>query len=192
MAKSFATCGKELTMSKIGKKPIEIPSGVELQIEEGNFVVVKGPKGVLERQFHSEVIIRKEDKAVIVEKAGDDGFHRALHGTTRAVLANMVEGVTSGFKRTLEMVGVGYRAALKGQDLEISVGYSKPIVYKKTEGTEFEVPSPTMIVVSGIDKEKVGQVVSEIRRIRKPEPYKGKGIRYVGEKVRRKAGKSAK
>lgn len=179
-------------MSKIGKKPIEIPSGVELQIEEGNFVVVKGPKGVLERQFHSEVIIRKEDKAVIVEKAGDDGFHRALHGTTRAVLANMVEGVTSGFKRTLEMVGVGYRAALKGQDLEISVGYSKPIVYKKTEGTEFEVPSPTMIVVSGIDKEKVGQVVSEIRRIRKPEPYKGKGIRYVGEKVRRKAGKSAK
>ncbi len=177
-------------MSKIGRKPIIIPDGVEVEIGEGNFVRVKGPKGVLEKKLHPEVIIKKEDNTIIVESYSDEGFHRALHGTIRQVIANMVEGVSKGFTKTLEIVGVGYRAALKGQDLEISVGYSKPVIYKKKEGVEFEVPSPTMIVVKGIDKEIVGQVAAEIRKIRKPEPYKGKGIRYQGEQVRRKAGKS--
>lgn len=179
-------------MSKIGRKPIPIPSGVEVEIGENNRVRVKGPKGVLEKQFHPEVIIKKEDNQIIVERFSDENFHNALYGTTRAVLANMITGVTEGFKKSLEIVGVGYRAALKGEDLELSVGYSKPVIFKKVEGIKFEVPSPTMIVVSGIDKELVGQVAANIRKIRKPEPYKGKGIRYVGEYVRRKAGKSTK
>jgi large subunit ribosomal protein L6 len=179
-------------MSKIGRKPIVIPAGVEVEIGEGNVVRVTGPKGTLERQFHPEVIIKKEDNLIFVERVSDDGFHRALHGTTRAVLANMVEGVSKGFRRVLEIVGVGYRAALKGEDLEISVGYSRPVIFKKVEGVKYEVPSPTMIYVDGIDKELVGEVAARIRKIRKPEPYKGKGIRYAGEQVRRKAGKAAK
>lgn len=177
-------------MSKIGRKPIRIPQGVEVEILEGNYVRVKGPKGTLERKFHPEVYIRKNEDEIVVEAYSEDGFHKALHGTVRQVLANMVEGVSSGFTKTLEIVGVGYRAALKGQDLEISVGYSKPVIYKKPDGIDFEVPSPNIIVVKGIDKEKVGQVAAEIRKIRKPEPYKGKGIRYQGEVIRRKAGKS--
>lgn len=177
-------------MSKIGRKPIPIPSGVEVEIGEGNFIRVKGPKGQLERKLHPEVVIKKEDSEIIVESYSDEGFHRALHGTTRQVIANMVKGVSEGFSKTLEIVGVGYRAALKGQDLEISVGYSKPVTYKKPDGVEFEVPNQTTIIVKGIDKELVGQVAAEIRRIRKPEPYKGKGIRYKDEQIRRKAGKS--
>ncbi len=190
--KLFATSGRDGEMSKIGKKPIPVPSGVEVEIGNNNYIRVKGPKGELERQFHPEVIIKKEGNEIIVERFSEDNFHRALHGTTRSVLANMVTGVSEGFKKSLEIVGVGYRAALKGQDLEISIGYSKPVVVKKVEGVNFEVPSPTMIVVSGINKEVVGQVAANIRRIRKPEPYKGKGIRYAGEFVRRKAGKSTK
>lgn len=182
--------GRDGAMSKIGRKPIQIPQGVEVEIHEGNFVRVKGPKGVLERKFHPEVHIKKLDSEIVVEAYSDDNFHKALHGTVRQVLSNMVEGVTQGFTKALEIVGVGYRAALKGQDLEISVGYSKPVVYKKPEGIEFELPNPNLIIVKGIDKEKVGQVAAEIRRIRKPEPYKGKGIRYQGEVIRRKAGKS--
>lgn len=177
-------------MSKIGRKPIKIPQGVEVEILEGNLVRVKGPKGVLERKFHPEVIIKKVENELIVEAYSEENFHKALHGTVRQVLANMVEGVLNGFSKTLEIVGVGYKAALKGQDLELSVGYSKPVVYKKPEGIEFELPTPNLIVVKGIDKEKVGQVAAEIRKIRKPEPYKGKGIRYQGELIRRKAGKS--
>jgi large subunit ribosomal protein L6 len=177
-------------MSKIGRKPIEIPSNVQVEILEGNLVKVKGPKGELEKKLHPEVIIKKEDSQIIVENYSNDGFHKALHGTIRQVIANMIHGVTEGFAKTLEIVGVGYRAALKGQDLEISVGYSKPVIYKKPDGVEFEVPNQTTIIVKGIDKEIVGQVAAEIRRIRKPEPYKGKGIRYKDEQIRRKAGKS--
>ncbi|MCX7832095.1 MAG: 50S ribosomal protein L6 [Actinobacteria bacterium] len=177
-------------MSKIGRKPIKIPQGVEVEISDGNFVRVKGPKGVLERKFHPEVIIKKIEDELIVEAFSEENFHKALHGTVRQVLANMVEGVSNGFSKALEIVGVGYRAALKGQDLEISVGYSKPVIYKKPEGIDFELPNPNLIIVKGIDKEKVGQVAAEIRKIRKPEPYKGKGIRYQGEFIRRKAGKS--
>lgn len=177
-------------MSKIGRKPIDIPQGVEVEIGEGNFVRVRGPKGVLERKFHPEVSIKKTDGQIVVEAISDLNLHKALQGTVRQVLSNMIEGVYKGFSKTLEIVGVGYRAALKGQDLEISVGYSKPVVYKKPEGIEFELPNPNTIIVKGIDKEKVGQVAAEIRKIRKPEPYKGKGIRYQGEVIRRKAGKS--
>jgi len=177
-------------MSKIGRKPIPIPQGVEVEIQDGNYVRVKGPKGQLEKKLHPEVIIRKEEGQIVVEAFSDDGFHKALHGTIRQVIANMITGVTEGFSKTLEIVGVGYRAALKGQDLELSVGYSKPVIYKKPDGIDFEVPAPNIIVVKGIDKEKVGQVAAEIRKIRKPEPYKGKGIRYQGEAIRRKAGKS--
>lgn len=177
-------------MSKIGRKPIQVPDNVEVEILEGNLVRVKGPRGQLEKKLHPEVIIRKEDGQIVVEAYSDSKFHRSLHGTTRTVLANMVEGVTNGFSKTLEIVGVGYRTALKGQDLEISVGYSKPVVVKKPDGVEFEVPNQTTIVVKGIDKELVGQVAANIRKIRKPEPYKGKGIRYKGEYVRKKAGKT--
>lgn len=182
--------GRDGAMSKIGRKPIEIPSNVQVEILEGNLVKVKGPKGELEKKLHPEVIIKKEDSQIIVESYSNDNFHKALHGTTRQIIANMIQGVTKGFSKTLEIVGVGYRAALKGQDLEISVGYSKPIIYKKPDGVEFEVPNQTTIVVKGIDKEIVGQVAAEIRKIRKPEPYKGKGIRYKDEQIRRKAGKS--
>ena len=177
-------------MSKIGRKPIPIPQGVEVDIKEGNLVTVKGPKGELQKNLHPEVIIKKEEGQIFVEAYSDDKFHRALHGTTRQVIANMITGVTEGFTKTLEIVGVGYRAALKGQDLELSVGFSKPVIYKKPDGVDFEVPAPNIIVVKGIDKERVGQVAAEIRKIRKPEPYKGKGIRYQGEVIRRKAGKS--
>lgn len=178
-------------MSRIGRRPIEIPEGVEVQVE-GSRVSVRGPKGSLERTFHPDMRIVVEDGVVRVERPTDEGFHRALHGLTRTLIANMVEGVTKGFEVRLEVVGVGYRAALRGPDLELSVGYSHPVVYPAPPGIEFEVPAPNRIVVRGIDKQQVGQVAAEIRRIRRPEPYKGKGIRYEGEQVRKKAGKAAK
>jgi large subunit ribosomal protein L6 len=179
-------------MSRIGRQPIEIPSGVDVQVGDDALVTVKGPRGTLSRRLHPEMRIVREENVLRVERPSDESFHRSLHGLTRTLVANMVEGVTRGYEKRLQIVGVGYRAAMKGSDLEILVGYSHPVVVACPEGIEFEVPTPTQIVVRGNDKEMVGQVAAGIRKIRKPEPYKGKGIRYENEYVRKKAGKAAK
>lgn len=171
--------------------PVVIPSGVAVAVA-GLRVSVTGPKGALEREFHPDMTIRVEGSAVLVERPTDDRRHRALHGLTRSLLANMVEGVTKGFSKELEIQGVGYRAAAKGGDVELAVGFSHPVVVKPPEGVTVEVPAPTKIVVSGTDKQLVGQIAADIRAIRPPDSYKGKGIRYVGEYVRKKAGKAAK
>jgi large subunit ribosomal protein L6 len=178
-------------LSRIGKQPITVPSGVEVQVD-GSRVAVKGPRGSLEQTFSPEMRIVLEDGILRVERPSDDRTHRSLHGLTRTLIANMVEGVTNGYEKRLEIVGVGYRAALKDSDLEIAAGYSHPVPFRAPEGIEFEVPAPTRIVVRGIDKQLVGEIAAQIRKIRKPEPYKGKGIRYEGEHVRKKAGKAAK
>jgi large subunit ribosomal protein L6 len=178
-------------MSRIGKKPVVIPNGVEVKLE-GNTVTVKGPKGTLTRNFHSDIAIKVEDNQVIVERPSDHRTHRALHGTTRSVIANMVEGVTNGFSKTLELVGVGYRASKKGNNVVLNVGYSHPIDVTPIDGIELDVPSQTQIVVKGIDKEKVGEMAAKIRSYREPEPYKGKGIKYSDEVIRRKEGKTGK
>jgi large subunit ribosomal protein L6 len=164
---------------------------VEVSVE-GTRVTVTGPRGTLEQTFHPDMRIRLEDGQLRVERPTNERLHRSLHGLTRTLIANMVDGVTRGFEKRLEIVGVGYRAALKGTDLELAVGYSHPVTYPAPPGIEFEVPAPTRITVRGIDKQLVGEVAAEIRKIRKPEPYKGKGIRYEGEHVRKKAGKAAK
>jgi large subunit ribosomal protein L6 len=179
-------------MSRIGKQPIEIPSGVDVQIGDDSVVTVKGPRGTLSQRLHPEMKVVREDAAVRVERPSDEGFHRSLHGLTRTLIANMVEGVTKGYEKRLAIVGVGYRAAMKGKDLEVQVGYSHPVVVAAPEGIEFETPTVTSIVVRGNDKQQVGEVAANIRKIRKPEPYKGKGIRYENEYVRKKAGKAAK
>jgi large subunit ribosomal protein L6 len=179
-------------MSRIGRQPIEVPNGVEIQVADGNVVTVKGPRGSLQRPLHQDMRIVTDERVVRVERPTDEKAHRALHGLTRSLLANMVEGVTQGFEKRLSIVGVGYRAALKGKDLEIQAGYSHPVVVPQPDGIEFEVPQPTSIVVRGNDKQQVGEVAANIRKIRKPEPYKGKGIRYENEYVRKKAGKAAK
>ncbi len=176
-------------MSRIGKKPIDIPNGVEIKIENNNHVVVKGPKGQLENDFNPDLSIKIEDNQVKIERPNDSAFMRAIHGTTRALLANMVKGVTEGFTVELEIVGIGYRAVMKGKSLELQLGYSHPIVYEPPEGIQITVEG-NIIKVSGIDKQKVGQVAAEIRDFRKPDPYKGKGIRYKGEVLKLKAGKS--
>lgn len=178
-------------MSRVGKMPVEVPSGVDLKIE-GNTVSVKGPKGELSREFHERVTLTVEDGVVTVSRANDERESRALHGLSRALLANMVTGVSDGYRRELEIVGVGYRAALKGSDLELQLGFSHPVTVQAPEGVVFEVPEPTKVAVIGIDKELVGQVAANIRKIRPPEPYKGKGVRYAGEHVRRKAGKAGR
>ncbi len=178
-------------MSRVGKKPIIIPEGVQI-INEENLVTVKGPKGQLTFQFNKDLTIAVEGNELTVTRPTDNKQHRALHGTTRSVLSNMVEGVTKGFERNLEMVGVGYRAAKSGNKLTLSVGKSHPVEISPEEGIEFDVPAATKIVVKGINKERVGQVAAEIRSVREPEPYKGKGIRYEGERVRRKEGKTGK
>jgi large subunit ribosomal protein L6 len=178
-------------MSRIGKKPVVIPNGVEVKLE-GNTLTVKGPKGTLTRNFHSDIAIKVEDNQVIVERPSDHRTHRALHGTTRSVIANMVEGVTNGFSKTLELVGVGYRAQKKGNNVVLNVGYSHPIDVTPIDGIELDVPSQTQIVVKGIDKEKVGEMAAKIRSYREPEPYKGKGIKYSDEVIRRKEGKTGK
>ena len=178
-------------MSRIGKKPIEVPSGVEVNIKD-NVVIVKGPKGTLSRSFHIDVILKKEGEQILVERPSDKKLHRALHGTTRSLISNMVEGVTKGYEKTLELVGVGYRAAKSGNKVTLSVGYSHPVEFVPEEGIELEVPAQNKIIVKGIDKERVGAVASKIRSIREPEPYKGKGIRYENERVRRKVGKTGK
>ena len=178
-------------MSRIGKMPITVPAGVEVTID-GSTVTVKGPKGELTRTFASQLIIKLEDGILSVERPDDTRESKSLHGLTRTLLSNMVEGVSAGFSKKLVMVGVGYRAAKKGEDLELSLGYSHPVIVKCPENITFDVPTATEVVVSGISKEQVGQVAADIRKWRKPEPYKGKGIRYEGEYVRRKLGKAAK
>ena len=176
-------------MSRVGNKPIAIPKGVEVQID-GSLVRVKGPKGELSHEFRPEVSIRLEDGTAFVERGADTKMHRAFHGLSRALLANMVEGVTDGFRKSLDIVGVGYRAEKRGNTLVLNVGYSHQVEYPEPEGITLTAPSPTTVVVEGIDKQQVGQVAAEIRAVRPPEPYKGKGIRYQGEYVRRKAGKA--
>jgi large subunit ribosomal protein L6 len=179
-------------MSRIGRAPIAVPSGVEVTIGGGQ-VTVKGPNGTLTRPVPGEITIRQEDSTLLVERPNDERQNRALHGLTRSLVSNMVTGVTAGFTKELEIVGVGYRATPKGPNqIELALGFSHPVVVDAPNGITFEVPQPTRIAVKGIDKEMVGQVAANIRKIRKPEPYKGKGVRYAGERVIRKAGKAAK
>jgi large subunit ribosomal protein L6 len=178
-------------MSRVGKMPVAVPSSVDFKID-GNKVSVKGPKGELSREFHERVTISFEDGTATVLRGDDERESRALHGLSRALLANMVTGVAEGFRRELEIVGVGYRAALRGDEIELQLGFSHPVTVSAPAGITFEVPEPTKIAVIGIDKELVGQVAADIRKIRPPEPYKGKGVRYVGEHVRRKAGKAGR
>lgn len=178
-------------MSRIGKMPIEVPSGVDVKID-GQHVTVKGSKGELSRVFTDRVDFNVEDGVITVGRDGDSPSSRALHGLSRALFSNMVVGVTEGFSKELEIQGVGYRAALKGNSIELQVGFSHSVTVEAPDGISFDVPEPTKIVVSGIDKERVGQIAADIRKVRPPEPYKGKGIRYVGEYVRRKAGKAGK
>ena len=178
-------------MSRIGKQPIEVPAGVDVSVDDSS-VRVKGPLGELEQRFHPDMLIRLEDSTLRVERPDDERMHRSLHGLTRTLIANMVDGVTKGFVKRLEIVGVGYRAVLKGSDLELALGFSHPVTIPAPDGISFEVPAPNRITVKGIDKQQVGEIAAEIRKVRKPEPYKGKGVRYEGEYVRKKAGKAAK
>ncbi|MFD2043162.1 50S ribosomal protein L6 [Ornithinibacillus salinisoli] len=178
-------------MSRIGLKPIEIPDGVEVKLD-GVTVTVKGPKGELTRNFHSDIKIIIEGNTITLERPSDHKEHRSLHGTTRSLIANMVEGVSKGFEKQLEIIGVGYRAQKQGNKVTVNAGYSHPVELDPIEGIEIEVPKNTQVIVKGIDKELVGAVAANIRAIRPPEPYKGKGIRYVDEYVRRKEGKTAK
>ena len=177
-------------MSRIGRKPITIPSGVEVEIG-GGAVTVKGPKGTLSERVNPDMTVAVEDGTLTVTRPTDRGDHRALHGLTRSLVANMVTGVTDGFEKRLEIQGVGYRAALKGSDLEMQLGFSHPVSVKAPEGITFEVPQPTQIIVRGISKQVVGETAAQIRKWRPPEPYKGKGIRYADEYVARKVGKRA-
>ncbi|MCH7767403.1 MAG: 50S ribosomal protein L6 [Nitrospinae bacterium] len=177
-------------MSRVGLRPIEIPEGVEVSLEPGS-VTVKGPKGTLNQAIHRDIRIARDDSVLRVERPSDERTHRALHGLTRSLVANMVEGVTKGFEKRLEIHGMGYRAMLEETTLTLHLGYSHPIVYEAPDTIEFELSGRDIIIVRGIDKQMVGQVAAEIRAFRKPEPYKGKGIRYVGEILRRKVGKTA-
>lgn len=178
-------------MSRIGKQPVTVPAGVDVTID-GTTVTVKGPKGELSRSFPSIMIIKRDGDDIIVERPNDSREAKAYHGLVRTLVSNMVEGVSSGFSKKLQLVGVGYRAALKGKDLEMQLGFSHPVLVEAPENITFEVPSQTEIIVSGPSKEQVGHVAANIRAWRKPDPYKGKGIRYEGEYVRRKLGKAAK
>jgi large subunit ribosomal protein L6 len=177
-------------MSRIGRQPIQLPQGVSVSISPGR-VMVNGPLGELSQQVPQRMKVEQEDGSVVVSRPSERGEDRALHGLTRSLIANMVEGVTNGFEKRLEIQGVGYRAALRGTDIELSVGYSHPVLLKAPAGITFEVPTPTEVIVKGIDKQQVGQIAAEVRKVRPPEPYKGKGIRYEGEYVRRKVGKRA-
>lgn len=179
-------------MSRVGKKPIEVPANVTVTVAEDNTVTVKGPKGELTRQFNNEMKIEQEGNIITIVRPSESKEHRTIHGTTRALLANMVTGVSEGFSRSLELIGVGYRAQLQGKKLVLNVGYSHPVEFTPEEGLEVEVPSNTKVIVKGISKERVGAFASNIRDVRPPEPYKGKGIRYEGEFVRRKEGKTGK
>lgn len=178
-------------MSRIGKAPISVPAGVEVKVD-GSTVTVKGPKGELSLEISPTVTVSESDGQVLVERVADDNDSRALHGLSRSLVNNMVIGVSEGFRKELDIVGVGYRATAKGRDIELALGFSHPVLIEAPEGISFQVPAPTRIEVHGIDKQLVGQVAADIRAWRKPEPYKGKGVRYVGEYVRRKAGKTGK
>ncbi|MGE5553253.1 MAG: 50S ribosomal protein L6 [Betaproteobacteria bacterium] len=178
-------------MSRIGRLPVPIPEGVAVNLE-GNVIRVRGPKGELVQELHRDIKVEVADGQIRVSRPSDDGFHRALHGLTRSLIANMIEGVTKGFQRNLEISGVGYRAAKDGKALVLSMGYSHPVRIEPEPGIEFDVPAPTKIAVRGIDKQAVGQTAARIRGVREPEPYLGKGIRYEGEVIRRKAGKAGK
>lgn len=177
-------------MSRIGRKPVAVPDAVTVTIAPGD-ITIKGPKGELNQFYSQDMTVSQEDGTILVTRPTDRGPHRALHGLTRSLIANMVEGVTDGFEKRLEIQGVGYRAALKGKNLELALGYSHPVSIEAPDGIDFEVPQPTEIIVRGIDKQLVGQVAADIRKRRPPEPYKGKGIRYKNEQVLRKVGKRA-
>ncbi|WP_066301487.1 50S ribosomal protein L6 [Bacillus sp. FJAT-29937] len=179
-------------MSRIGKKPIEVPTGVTINIDSNNTVTVKGPKGELTRSFSPDMTIQLEENVLTVSRPSESKEHRTLHGTTRALLSNMVEGVSKGFEKGLELIGVGYRAQKQGNKLVLNVGYSHPVEIEPEAGVEVDVPSNTKVIVKGINKERVGALAANIRDVRPPEPYKGKGIRYEGEYVRRKEGKTGK
>ncbi|MFL5561225.1 MAG: 50S ribosomal protein L6 [Gemmatimonadaceae bacterium] len=176
-------------MSRIGKKAIPLPKGVTVTVE-GNVVKVKGPKGELQRTVHPELSVKLENNELTVSRPSEETRHKALHGLTRTLVANMVEGTSTGFRKTLELVGVGYKAEARPYGLQLALGYSHPIEYKAPKGIKLTAPVPTQILIDGADKEMVGQVAAEIRSFRKPEPYKGKGIKYQGEQIRRKAGKA--
>ncbi len=178
-------------MSRIGRKPIELPDGVKFA-KKGNVVSIKGPLGALEKELHGDITIEADDKEIIVSRPSDSKEHRSLHGLTRSLIANMINGVTKGYAKNLELVGVGYRAAKQGDKLVISIGYSHPVNILPPAGIELEVPAPNRIVVKGIDKEQVGSMAAKIRAVREPEPYKGKGIKYDTERIRRKVGKTGK
>ena len=178
-------------MSRIGRKPITIPAGVEVKVN-GNEVSVKGPKGELKNTFNADMTIALEGNEVIVTRPSDNKDHRALHGLTRTLIANMVEGVANGYSKTLEVNGIGYRAQKQGKNLVMNLGYSHQVIMEETDGITIEVPNPNQIIISGADKQKVGQFAAEVREKRPPEPYKGKGIKYADEHIRRKEGKAAK
>ena len=178
-------------MSRIGRMPITVPSGVDVTIN-GRAVAVKGPKGSLSLEISSPIEVSQNDGVITVTRPSDEGEIRALHGLSRSLIANMVTGVTAGYAKTMEIVGVGYRVTAKGKDLEFALGFSHPVVIHPPEGISFRVESPTRFVVEGIDKQQVGEVAANIRKLRKPDPYKGKGVRYSGEQIRRKAGKAGK
>ncbi|MBR4949482.1 MAG: 50S ribosomal protein L6 [Clostridia bacterium] len=178
-------------MSRIGRKPVQIPQGVEVKLD-GNHITVKGPKGTLERTLHEDMIIKMENNEIVVERPSEDKNHRSLHGLTRTLISNMVVGVTEGFKKNLEVNGVGYRAAKQGKDLVLNLGYSHQVIVSEIDGISIEVPNPNQVIISGADKQAVGQFAAEIREKRPPEPYKGKGIKYDYEVIRRKEGKAGK
>jgi large subunit ribosomal protein L6 len=177
-------------MSRIGKQPIPVPDGVTVAIEPG-LVTVNGPKGELQERIARDIAVEQDDGRIVVKRPSDRGEHRALHGLTRSLIANMVQGVTEGFEKRLEIQGVGYRAQLRGRDVELAIGFSHPVQVPAPDGIELEVPAPTQVVVRGTSKQAVGEVAARIRKVRPPEPYKGKGIRYAGEHVQRKVGKRA-
>ena len=179
-------------MSRIGVKPITVPAGVDVTIADGNVVTVKGPKGSLTKSYNKDMIIKNEGGEITVSRPSEDKLHKSLHGLTRTLIHNQVTGFTEGYTKTLEIVGVGYRAQKKGKDVHLNLGFSHPVIISETDSIKLDVPQPNQIVVSGIDKQEVGQFASEIREKRPPEPYKGKGIRYTGEYVIRKEGKAGK
>ncbi|WP_168123580.1 50S ribosomal protein L6 [Paenibacillus sp. HB172176] len=178
-------------MSRIGRKAIAVPGGVSINLDNA-VITVKGPKGTLSRQIHKDMIVNVSENEIVVERPSDNKTHRSLHGTTRSLIANMVTGVTDGFTRNLELVGVGYRASKSGEKIVLNVGYSHPVEITPESNIEFDVPANTKITVRGIDKERVGAVAAQIRSVREPEPYKGKGIKYEGERIIRKEGKAGK
>ncbi|MBW5449161.1 50S ribosomal protein L6 [Cohnella sp. CFH 77786] len=178
-------------MSRIGRKPIQVPNGVNVNLDN-NVITVKGPKGTLSRVLHQDMKVVLEEGVINIERPSDNKLHRSLHGTTRSVVANMVSGVTEGYAKNLELVGVGYRASKSGEKLVLNVGYSHPVEFTPASGIEFEVPAQNRIIIRGIDKEVVGETAAKVRSVRPPEPYKGKGIKYEGERILRKEGKAGK